>query len=98
MTTNYKNNYQQKSHWINHLTNRWSIAKKIGYGYTIAISISFIGTTIGLLVAYHNESSAYRQLNLSYQQQSLLKDLENSVTRIRLHPQRLFTVLKKINF
>ncbi|MBE9050416.1 HAMP domain-containing protein [Nostocales cyanobacterium LEGE 11386] len=80
--------------WFNYLSNRWSIAKKISYGYTVAIGIFFIGTTSGLLLAYHNELHAHKQLNLSYQQQSLLKDLENAVTRIRLHPQRLFTVLE----
>ncbi|MCG6136346.1 MAG: ATP-binding protein [Nostoc sp. LLA-1] len=92
MNTNYKHNFRKNFHWLHYLTNRWSIAKKIGYGYTIAISISLIGTSSGLLLAYHNETYAYKQLNLSYQQQSLLKDLENSVTRLRLHPQRLFTV------
>ncbi|HYW18529.1 MAG TPA: ATP-binding protein [Nodularia sp. (in: cyanobacteria)] len=89
----YKNTFKPNFTWLTNLTNRWNIAKKISYGYTVAIGISFIGTTSGLLLAYNNEVYAYKQLNLSYQQQSLLKDLENSVARIRLHPQRLATVL-----
>ncbi|TVP65240.1 MAG: HAMP domain-containing protein [Nodularia sp. (in: Bacteria)] len=93
MLIDYKNQFKKKLTWLNRLSYRWNIAKKITYGYTVAIGISFIGTTSGFLLAYNNETYAYKQLNLSYQQQSLLKDLENSVTRIRLHPQRLATVL-----
>jgi two-component system, NtrC family, sensor kinase len=93
MITEYKKKFHQKILWLHHLSNRWNIAKKITYGYTVAISISFIGTITGLVMAYHHEVYAYKQLNLAYQQQSLLKNLENTVTRIRLHPQRLATVL-----
>ncbi|MFN6564958.1 MAG: ATP-binding protein [Nostoc sp. ChiSLP01] len=77
---------------LSHLTDNWNIAKKISYGYTVAGSISFIGITSGLLIAYRYEILAQQQLNLSEQQQSLLKDLENKITRVRLHPQRLVTV------
>ncbi len=76
------------------LSDNWSIAKKISYGYTVAISIAFIGTTSGLLIAYRYETLAQEQLNLSYQQQSILKNLENTITKVRLHPQRLVTVLE----
>ncbi|QIR37088.1 GHKL domain-containing protein [Tolypothrix sp. PCC 7910] len=79
--------------WVSNLSNSWNIAQKISYGYTVAISIGFIGTITGLLQAAQYETNAQKQLNLSYQQQYLLKDLENAVTRIRLHPQRLVTVL-----
>ncbi|MHC0061938.1 ATP-binding protein [Nostoc sp. UIC 10890] len=77
-----------------YLSDNWSIYKKIIYGYTVAISIAFIGTTSGFLIAYRYETLAQEQLNLSYQQQSLLKNLENTITRVRLHPQRLVTVLE----
>jgi two-component system, NtrC family, sensor kinase len=93
MITEYKKKIYTKILWLHHLSNRWNIAKKITYGYTVAISISFIGTITGLVVAYNNEVYAYKKLILAYQQQSLLKNLENSVTRIRLHPQRLANVL-----
>ncbi|MEH2379906.1 MAG: ATP-binding protein [Nostoc sp.] len=90
-TTNYFRRFFSS---LTHLSDNWSIAKKISYGYTVAISIAFIGTTSGLLIAYHYEIIAQQQLNLSYQQQFLLKDLENTITRVRLHPQRLVTVLE----
>ncbi|MBD2725006.1 HAMP domain-containing protein [Nostoc sp. FACHB-892] len=79
---------------LSHLSHNWNISKKISYGYALAVSITFIGTTCGLLLAYHYETIAQKKLNLSYQQQSLLKDLENAITRVRLHPQRLVTVLE----
>ncbi len=94
MFKEYKNKFKKNFAWLHNLSNRWNIAQKISYGYTVAIGIFFIGTTSGLLFVHNNEKSAYKQLNLSYQQQSLLKDLENSVTRIRLHTQRLAPVLK----
>ncbi|MBW4677731.1 MAG: HAMP domain-containing protein [Desmonostoc geniculatum HA4340-LM1] len=77
---------------LSHLTDNWNIARKISYGYTVAGSITFIGTISGLLIAYRYETLAQQQLNLSEQKQSLLKDLENKITRVRLHPQRLVTV------
>ncbi|ALF55813.1 hypothetical protein ACX27_27895 [Nostoc piscinale CENA21] len=81
------------SNWLFKLSNNWSIAQKIIYGYTVTVGITCIGTASGLLVAYNYETYAHKQLILAYQQQALLKDLENAVTRVRLHPQRLVTVL-----
>ncbi|MBD2568638.1 HAMP domain-containing protein [Anabaena lutea FACHB-196] len=79
--------------WLGYLSNNLNIAKKISYGYTVTIGIAAIGTITGLVIANHYEASAQNQLFLSYQQQSLLKDLENAVVTVRLHPQRLATVL-----
>ncbi|MEH2361492.1 sensor histidine kinase [Nostoc sp.] len=94
MIVNTTNHFRRIFYFLTHLSDNWSIAKKISYGYTVAISIAFIGTTSGLLIAYRYETIAQQQLNLSYQQQFLLKDLENTITRVRLHPQRLVTVLE----
>ncbi|MBE9205544.1 GHKL domain-containing protein [Nostoc sp. LEGE 06077] len=88
-----KNGFKKVLTWLFQLGNNWSIAQKISYGYTITVGITCIGTTSGLLVAYNYETYAHKQLVLAYQQQALLKDLENAVTRVRLHPQRLVTVL-----
>jgi two-component system, NtrC family, sensor kinase len=75
-------------------TQNWSIAKKIGYGYAIAIGTTLIGTASGSLIAYYYEIKAYKHLNLSYEQQYLLRGLENSVSKVRLHPQRLVPIIK----
>ncbi|MDB9372111.1 sensor histidine kinase [Nodularia sphaerocarpa] len=94
MITEYLTKFKKQIIWLSDLSNSWNIAQKISYGYSVVIGISFLGTISGLLLASNNEVYAYKQLNLSYQHQSLLKNLENSVTRIRLHPQRLATVLE----
>ncbi|GAX37901.1 sensor histidine kinase [Nodularia sp. NIES-3585] len=93
MITEYTTKFKKIFIFLTHLSNNWNIFQKISYGYTVVIGISFLGTISGLRLAYNNETYAYKQLNLSYQHQALLKNLENSVTRIRLHPQRLATVL-----
>ncbi|MBE9005785.1 HAMP domain-containing protein [Fortiea sp. LEGE XX443] len=93
MSAAKKNGFKKVLIWLFKLSNHWSIAQKISYGYTVAVGITFIGATSGLLLAYHYETYAHKQLILAYQQQALLKDLENTVTSVRLHPQRLVTVL-----
>ncbi|HIK05999.1 MAG TPA: GHKL domain-containing protein [Trichormus sp. M33_DOE_039] len=88
---------QLSNYLLNRLTSlshSWSITRKIGYSYIVVIGTTLIGTISGSLIAYYYEISAYKQLNLSYQQQYLLKDLENDVTRARLHPQRLVSVIE----
>lgn len=92
MIAGIKRYFQRIFIFLSHLTDNWNIARKISYGYTVAGSITFIGTISGLLIAYRYETLAQQQLNLSEQKQSLLKDLENKITRVRLHPQRLVTV------
>lgn len=75
------------------LSRNWSIAKKISYGYAVAIGIAIIGTTNGLLIASYYEQISQKQLRLSSQQQLLLKNLELGVTSLRIHPQKLVSVL-----
>ncbi|MEH1819991.1 MAG: hypothetical protein V7L31_13075 [Nostoc sp.] len=94
MIVNTKNYLKRIFTLLSHLSDKWSIVQKISYGYIVAVSIAFIGTTSGLLIAYRYETVAQKQLSLSYQQESLLKNLENTITRVRLHPQRLVTVLE----
>jgi signal transduction histidine kinase len=79
--------------YIANIRNNWTIAKKISYGYTVTISIATIGTVSGLVIANYYEKNAQRQLLLSYQQQSLVKDLGKAIITIRLHPQKLVNVL-----
>ncbi|MCC5641056.1 HAMP domain-containing protein [Nostoc sp. CHAB 5844] len=93
MSAAQKNAFKKLLIWLLQLSNNWSIAQKISYSYIVTVGITCIGTTSGLFLAYNYETYAHKQLILAYQQQALLKDLENVVTRVRLHPQRLVTVL-----
>lgn len=71
----------------------WSIARKISYGYTLTIGIAVTGTGIGFIVGDYYQKKAALKLDITHEQQYLLKDLENSIQAMRLHPQRLVTVL-----
>ncbi|MEP0798794.1 ATP-binding protein [Funiculus sociatus GB2-A5] len=70
-----------------------SIAKKIGYGYTLAIGIAVLGTTIGLVTGDYYQKQAQTQMKIANKQQHLLSDLENAVNAVQSHPQRLVIIL-----
>lgn len=72
---------------------RFSIAKKIGYGYGLAIGISVLGTSMGLVVGEHYQKQAKQQYEIAHRQQYLIYDLNISVREMRSHPQRLMSVL-----
>lgn len=81
------------SDWIKKPIQCLSIAKKIGYGYSLAISIAVIGTTIGLAIGNYYQEQAQKQQRIANKQQLLLHELEYAVSELRSHPQRLITVL-----
>jgi signal transduction histidine kinase len=72
---------------------RLSIAQKISYGYSLAIGIAILGATLGLLGGDYYQRKAQEQLSIAERQKNLLGNLENAVGTVRLHPQRLVTVL-----
>lgn len=72
---------------------RLSIAKKISYGYALVIGVAVCGTTVGLLIGDYYQKQAQKQLAIADQQQYLISELENAVSQIRSHPQRLVSVL-----
>jgi two-component system, NtrC family, sensor kinase len=72
----------------------WSIAQKISYGYATAIGIAIVGTINGLAIASYYERVSQEQVSLSSQQQNFLKNLELKVISLRIHPQKLISVLE----
>lgn len=90
---NKKNDSKNLPSCLRCLVLRWSIAKKIGYGYSLAIGIAVLGTTIGLVSGDYYQKLAQKQLTIANKQQHLFNDLETSVNAVRSHPQRLVTVL-----
>ncbi len=80
--------------FLNRFTSSLSIAKKIGYGYSLSIGIAVLGTSSGLAIADYYEKQAQKQLELASQQESNLRKLENAVIMTRIHPQRLVSVLE----
>ena len=61
--------------WIGGL----SIAKKIGYGYSLAIGLAVLGTTAGLMVGDYYQKQAQEQLRLVQNQYSLLKEFAGAI-------------------
>ncbi|MEP0911647.1 ATP-binding protein [Leptolyngbya sp. GB1-A1] len=68
------------------------IARKIGYGYMLAIGVATLGATIGLIVGDYYQKQAQTQLAIARKQQSLLTNLEHEILELRSHPQRLVMV------
>ena len=80
--------------WIKSQISSLSIAKKIGYGYSLAIGIAVLGTTVGLITGDSYQTRAQKQLRLADRQQYILHELEKSVLVVRSHPQQLVTVIE----
>ncbi|MEG4118738.1 ATP-binding protein [Microcoleus sp. N9_B4] len=78
---------------INRFISRLSIAKKINYGYSLAIGIAVLGTTGGMICGDYYQKQAFQALTLADEQQDLLRDLEYSVQAVQSHPKRLISVL-----
>ena len=70
-----------------------SIAKKIGYGYALAIGIAILGTSIGLIVSEYYQKKAQQKLEVANLQEHLFDSLQNYVLELRSHPQELVAVL-----
>ncbi|MDP8935340.1 MAG: HAMP domain-containing protein, partial [Cyanobacteriota bacterium] len=78
---------------INRFISRLSIAKKINYGYSLAMGIAVLGTTGGMICGDYYQKQAFQALAFADEQQDLLSDLEYSVQAVQSHPKRLISVL-----
>lgn len=70
-----------------------SIAKKIGYGYALAIGIAILGTSIGLAASEYYQKKAQQRLELANTQEHIFDSLQNYVLELQSHPQELVAVL-----
>ncbi|MDB9314458.1 ATP-binding protein [Spirulina sp. CS-785/01] len=70
-----------------------SIVQKIALSATLSLGVAVLGSLTGLFIGDYYESRASQSLAVADQQLNLLHELENSVTAIHLHPQRLIIVL-----
>ncbi|MFP4099532.1 ATP-binding protein [Coleofasciculus sp.] len=75
--------------WIKEGIRNLSISQKIGYGYALAIGISILGTTGGLILGNYYQEQAQQQERVADQQHHLLSNLENVTLAVRSHPQEL---------
>lgn len=72
---------------------RLGIAKKIAYGYSLAIGVAVTGATVGLVVGDYYQQQAQARLEIAYEQEDLVGSLARETSAIRAHPQRLMMVL-----
>ena len=69
-----------------------NIAKKIGYGYGIAIGMAIVGTSTGLVLGNYYSQKAHARVNMFTQKQALLERLNSQILGLQLHPSRLLAV------
>ncbi|MBW4644180.1 MAG: HAMP domain-containing protein [Goleter apudmare HA4340-LM2] len=70
-----------------------SVAKKIGYGYGLAVSIAVLGTGIGLIVGDFAQHKAQEEMQIADAQSSLISELTVMTLLVRSHPQQLLATL-----
>jgi signal transduction histidine kinase len=81
------------SNQVRNFIRRLSIAKKIGYGYSLSIGIAVFGTATGVILGDYYQEKAQKQLTIANQQQHLISNLKNAVGTVRSHPQQLIAAL-----
>ncbi|MBD2484368.1 histidine kinase dimerization/phospho-acceptor domain-containing protein [Planktothrix sp. FACHB-1365] len=70
---------------------RWFIYQKISYGYFLAISIGFMGSITGLLLADVYQKQTYHQLSDAHQQAQLFSNFNTTVLKIQLQSYHLIS-------
>lgn len=75
--------------WINRVSRRWSIHKKIRTGYFVAVSIAILGTTTGLIIGEYYQHKARTLLETNQERMQLVKELDNAFIAIELNQEKL---------
>lgn len=70
---------------------QWLIYQKIGYGYFLAITIGFIGSITGLILADISQKQAYYQLSDAHRQAQLFNNFNTTVLNLQLQSYRLIS-------
>ncbi|MDY6903002.1 MAG: ATP-binding protein [Cyanobacteriota bacterium] len=74
---------------------RLSIAKKIGLGYAIAISVSVLGTITGTFIGDYYQYRAVLTERTVDEEVELFNELKSSILQARTHQQQLIPLLEK---
>ncbi len=78
--------------WLNRISRRWSIHKKIGCGYVLAIGIAVLGSGAGLIVGEYYDDKAVEKFRAAQDRYELMEDLEKAVIEVNYYQQRLIFV------
>ncbi|NDJ23468.1 HAMP domain-containing protein [Nostoc sp. B(2019)] len=82
-------------HWVKRLFYQLSIRQKIVCGYTIALGIAVLGTTVGLAIGDRYFQQARQQMKLADEEGGLLSDLQGKLLEIQIHQQEIGPFLEQ---
>lgn len=85
---------KQFFHGFRQFGSRVRIAHKIGYGYFVAISIGFLGSMTGLVIADYYQGQGVEQLADAQRQSQILDRFLSTSERLQIHSLRLVAVLE----
>lgn len=80
--------------WFYRISRRWSIHKKIGCGYVLAISLAVLGTGAGLIVGEYYDDKAVEKFRVVRERYQLMEDLERTALEVNYYQQRVIFVPK----
>ncbi|MBE8967804.1 HAMP domain-containing protein [Nostocales cyanobacterium LEGE 12452] len=79
--------------WFSKITNGLSIGNKIKFGYSLALGVGIVGTTIGLVLGDRYQQEALQQQQNAFKELNLLYRLQTSVLQTRTHQQQLIPLV-----
>ncbi|MBW4688235.1 MAG: HAMP domain-containing protein [Komarekiella atlantica HA4396-MV6] len=82
-------------HWVKRVFYQLSIRQKIVCGYTIALGIAVLGTTVGLAIGDRYFQQARQQMTLADEEGGLLSDLQGKLLEIQIHQQEIVPFLQQ---
>ncbi|MBP0016872.1 MAG: GHKL domain-containing protein [Cyanobacteria bacterium SBLK] len=74
---------------------RWTISRKLGVSYVIALSVAAIGTIGGVLWGDYYEGRALEALKIANTQKFFLEDLDKNLSVLQTQPQKILRALGK---
>ncbi|MEH2288432.1 sensor histidine kinase [Nostoc sp.] len=79
--------------WFSKITNGLNIGNKIKFGYSLALGVGIVGTTIGLVLGDRYQQQALQQQQNAFKELNLLYRLQTSILQTRTHQQQLIPLV-----
>jgi signal transduction histidine kinase len=76
---------------------KWSVGRKIGLGYAIALGTALLGTAIGVVAGDYYQQEAWEQREHAQREVDLLHRLESSLLQIQHHQEKLLPLPETVN-
>ncbi|MEH1866044.1 MAG: ATP-binding protein [Nostoc sp.] len=81
--------------WVQQRFHRLSIRQKIFYGYGLALGVTVLGTTAGLVIGDRYFQQAKQQIILVDEEGSLLSSLQGELLEIQIHQKEILPFLQQ---